>query len=62
LIGGALGIPLETFWSIQTWRVAIAGEVLVLFISGPSPCSRGAAEVLPVSTLISLSAMSNLYW
>jgi hypothetical protein len=28
----------ETFWSIQTWLVAIAGEVLVLFISGPSPC------------------------
>ena len=35
LIGGALfGIPLETFWSIQTWLVAIAGAVLVLFIYG----------------------------
>ena len=34
-IGSAIfGIGLEEFWSIQTWLVAIAGSVLVLFIYG----------------------------
>jgi uncharacterized membrane protein YeaQ/YmgE (transglycosylase-associated protein family) len=34
-IGGALfGIPLETFWSLQTWLVAIAGAIIVLLIYG----------------------------
>lgn len=34
-IGGAIfGIGLEEFFSIQTWLVAIAGSVLVLFIYG----------------------------
>ena len=39
LIGGFIGeaifnIGLENFFSIQTWLVAIAGSVLVLFIYG----------------------------
>jgi len=34
-IGSALfGIGLETFWSIQTWLLAIAGAILVLLIYG----------------------------
>ncbi|MEV8254061.1 GlsB/YeaQ/YmgE family stress response membrane protein [Rhodoglobus sp. NPDC076762] len=34
-VGGAIfGIGLEEFFSIQTWLVAIAGSVLVLFIYG----------------------------
>ncbi len=34
-IGGALfNIPLETFWSLQTWIVAILGAILVLLIYG----------------------------
>lgn len=39
LLGGFLGsaifgIGLETFWSIQTWLVAIAGSIVVLLIYG----------------------------
>lgn len=39
LLGGFLGsaifgIGLETFWSLQTWLVAIAGAILVLLIYG----------------------------
>lgn len=39
LLGGFLGsaifgIGLETFWSIQTWLVAIAGAIVVLLIYG----------------------------
>ncbi|MGV8911014.1 MAG: GlsB/YeaQ/YmgE family stress response membrane protein [Rhodoglobus sp.] len=34
-VGGAIfGIGLQEFFSIQTWLVAIAGSVLVLFIYG----------------------------
>ncbi|MEO5533564.1 MAG: GlsB/YeaQ/YmgE family stress response membrane protein [Pseudolysinimonas sp.] len=34
-IGSAIfGVGLETFWSLQTWLVAIAGSVLVLAIYG----------------------------
>ncbi|WP_309708503.1 GlsB/YeaQ/YmgE family stress response membrane protein [Pseudolysinimonas sp.] len=34
-IGSAIfGIGLETFWSIQTWIVAILGAILVLLIYG----------------------------
>jgi uncharacterized membrane protein YeaQ/YmgE (transglycosylase-associated protein family) len=34
-VGGAIfNIGLENFFSIQTWLVAIAGSVLVLFIYG----------------------------
>jgi uncharacterized membrane protein YeaQ/YmgE (transglycosylase-associated protein family) len=34
-VGGAIfGIGLEEFFSIQTWLVAIAGSVLVLFLYG----------------------------
>jgi len=39
LLGGFLGsaifgIGLETFWSLQTWLLAIGGAVLVLLIYG----------------------------
>lgn len=39
LVGGWLGsvlfdAPLENFWSLQTWLLAIAGSVLVLWIFG----------------------------
>ena len=39
LVGGWLGsilfdVELEGFFSIETWLVAIAGTVLVLFIAG----------------------------
>ncbi|GHF09530.1 GlsB/YeaQ/YmgE family stress response membrane protein [Pseudolysinimonas yzui] len=39
LLGGFLGsaifgVGLETFWSIQTWLVAIAGSIVVLLIYG----------------------------
>lgn len=39
MVGGWLGmiifgVDLEEFWSIQTWALAIAGSVLVLFIYG----------------------------
>lgn len=39
LLGGFLGsaifgIGLETFWSIQTWLLAIAGSIVVLLIYG----------------------------
>lgn len=34
-IGGAIfGVPLDTFWSIQTWLVAIIGSIVVLVIYG----------------------------
>lgn len=34
-IGGAVfGVPLNTFWSIQTWLVAILGSIVVLVIYG----------------------------
>ena len=39
LLGGFLGgllfnIPLSTFWSLQTWLLAIAGAIIVLLIFG----------------------------
>jgi uncharacterized membrane protein YeaQ/YmgE (transglycosylase-associated protein family) len=39
LLGGWLGsvlfnVPLEDFWSIQTWLLAIAGAIIVLLIYG----------------------------
>lgn len=39
VVGGWLGsmifgVGLEDFWSIQTWLVAIAGSMLVLFLYG----------------------------
>lgn len=39
LIGGWIGgavfnVPLENFWSIQTWLVAIIGSIVVLVIYG----------------------------
>ncbi|MCQ1948391.1 GlsB/YeaQ/YmgE family stress response membrane protein [Arthrobacter sp. zg-Y859] len=39
LLGGWLGgllfdVPLENFWSIQTWLVAIVGALIVLVIYG----------------------------
>lgn len=41
-IGSALfGVGLEEFWSIQTWLVAIAGAVLVLFIYSALVTRRG---------------------
>ena len=34
-VGGALfDVPLENFWSIQTWLVAIIGSIIVLVIYG----------------------------
>ncbi|MEH6780037.1 MAG: GlsB/YeaQ/YmgE family stress response membrane protein [Rhodoglobus sp.] len=34
-VGGAIfGVGLEDFFSIETWLVAIAGSVLVLFLYG----------------------------
>ncbi|MFJ7749755.1 GlsB/YeaQ/YmgE family stress response membrane protein [Arthrobacter sp. NPDC097144] len=34
-VGGALfDVPLEKFWSIQTWLVAIIGSIIVLVIYG----------------------------
>ncbi|KAD4059611.1 GlsB/YeaQ/YmgE family stress response membrane protein [Arthrobacter yangruifuii] len=38
-LGGWLGgllfdVPLENFWSIQTWLVAIVGSIIVLVIYG----------------------------
>lgn len=34
-IGGALfNVPLENFWSIQTWIVAIVGSIVVLLVYG----------------------------
>ena len=34
-VGGALfDVPLENFWSIQTWLVAIIGSIVVLVIYG----------------------------
>ena len=34
-IGSALfGVELETFWSIETWLLAIGGSILVLLIYG----------------------------
>lgn len=41
-IGSALfGVGLEEFWSIQTWLVAIAGAILVLFIYSALVGRRG---------------------
>ena len=39
VVGGFLGgllfnIPLSTFWSLQTWLLAIAGAIIVLLIFG----------------------------
>ncbi|MFT4285713.1 MAG: GlsB/YeaQ/YmgE family stress response membrane protein [Protaetiibacter sp.] len=39
LLGGWLGsvlfnVPLEDFWSIQTWLLAIGGSIIVLLIWG----------------------------
>ena len=39
LLGGWLGgllfdVPLENFWSIQTWLVAIVGSIIVLLVYG----------------------------
>lgn len=39
LLGGWLGsvlfnVPLEDFWSLQTWLLAIAGAIVVLLIWG----------------------------
>lgn len=39
LLGGWLGsvlfdVPLEDFWSLQTWLLAIGGSVIVLLIWG----------------------------
>ncbi|MCS0498288.1 GlsB/YeaQ/YmgE family stress response membrane protein [Protaetiibacter mangrovi] len=39
LLGGWLGsvlfnVPLQDFWSIQTWLLAIAGAIIVLLIWG----------------------------
>ena len=43
-IGSAVfGIGLETFWSLQTWIVAILGAILVLLIYGFF--TRGARRV-----------------
>ncbi|WP_312180945.1 GlsB/YeaQ/YmgE family stress response membrane protein [Arthrobacter sp.] len=34
-IGGALfNVPLENFWSLQTWIVAILGSIVVLLVYG----------------------------
>jgi uncharacterized membrane protein YeaQ/YmgE (transglycosylase-associated protein family) len=47
LLGGFLGsaifgIGLETFWSIQTWIVAILGAIVVLLIYGLATRGRGS--------------------
>jgi len=48
LLGGFLGsaifgIGLETFWSIQTWIVAILGSIVVLLIYGLATRGRTRA-------------------
>lgn len=47
LLGGWLGSilfnrPLEEFWSIQTWLLAIAGSIIVLLIYGALTGRKGA--------------------
>jgi uncharacterized membrane protein YeaQ/YmgE (transglycosylase-associated protein family) len=47
LLGGWLGsvlfdAPLEEFWSIQTWLLAIAGSIIVLLIYGALTGRKGA--------------------
>lgn len=47
LLGGWLGsvlfdAPLEDFWSLQTWLLAIGGSILVLLIYGALTGRRGA--------------------
>lgn len=47
LLGGWLGsvlfdAPLEDFWSIQTWLLAIAGSIVVLLIYGALTGRKGA--------------------
>ncbi|GEL45991.1 GlsB/YeaQ/YmgE family stress response membrane protein [Cellulomonas hominis] len=47
LLGGWLGSvlfnrPLEEFWSIQTWLLAIAGSIIVLLIYGAVTGRKGA--------------------
>nr|WP_099333160.1 GlsB/YeaQ/YmgE family stress response membrane protein [Actinomyces minihominis] len=46
LLGGWLGsvlfnAPLENFFSIQTWLLAIAGSIIVLLIYGALTSKRG---------------------
>jgi uncharacterized membrane protein YeaQ/YmgE (transglycosylase-associated protein family) len=46
LLGGWLGsvlfdAPLEEFWSIQTWLLAIAGSIVVLLIYGALTGRKG---------------------
>lgn len=47
LLGGWLGsvlfdAPLEEFWSIQTWLLAIGGSIVVLLIYGALTGRKGA--------------------
>lgn len=47
LLGGWLGsvlfdAPLEDFWSLQTWLLAIAGSIVVLLIYGALTGRKGA--------------------
>ncbi|NHT19418.1 GlsB/YeaQ/YmgE family stress response membrane protein [Cellulomonas sp. IC4_254] len=47
LLGGWLGSvlfnkPLEEFWSIQTWLLAIGGSIIVLLIYGALTGRKGA--------------------
>ncbi|MBD3778680.1 MULTISPECIES: GlsB/YeaQ/YmgE family stress response membrane protein [unclassified Cellulomonas] len=47
LLGGWLGsvlfdAPLEDFWSLQTWLLAIGGSIVVLLIYGALTGRRGA--------------------
>ena len=47
LLGGWLGsilfnAPLEEFWSIQTWLLAIGGSIIVLLIYGLITGRRGS--------------------
>lgn len=47
LIGGWLGsvlfdAPLEDFWSLQTWLLAIGGSIIVLLVYGALTGRKGA--------------------
>ncbi|PWD51781.1 GlsB/YeaQ/YmgE family stress response membrane protein [Serinibacter arcticus] len=49
LLGGFLGsvlfdAPLEEFWSLQTWLLAIGGSLLVLVIYGALAGRKGSAR------------------
>lgn len=49
LLGGFLGsvlfnAPLEDFWSLQTWLLAIGGSIIVLLIWGLVTRNRGNAR------------------